>query len=92
MRIMDLAQAIAPGAPVRHIGIRPGEKIHETLLTIDESRNTVENDDLFLIKPSFIDYASPPDMKPVREGYSYSSADNPRWLSIEDLREKLQVI
>lgn len=92
MRIMDLAQAIAPGAPVRHIGIRPGEKIHETLLTIDESRNTIENNDLFLIKPSFIDYESPPDMKPVPEGYSYSSADNPRWLSTEDLRAKLQVI
>src|SRR5215471_4024274 len=51
MRIMDLVEAVAPGCEVDDIGIRPGEKLHETLISEDESRQVVERDDMFVIEP-----------------------------------------
>ncbi len=52
MRLVDLAEAIAPGCAVEYIGIRPGEKLHEVLLSEDEARNAVEFDEMFIIQPS----------------------------------------
>ena len=52
MRLLDLAETIAPGCQVEYIGIRPGEKLHEVLVSEDESRQTVETEDMFVIQPS----------------------------------------
>ena len=52
MRLLDLAETIAPGCEVEYIGIRPGEKLHEVLVSEDESRQTLETDDMFVIQPA----------------------------------------
>ncbi len=87
--IVDLARAIAPDAEIRTIGIRPGEKLHEVLVSRDESRSTVELDDMFVVLPVEAfwfggDWAQ--RGKPVPDGFRYSSAENPEWLSIEQIR------
>ena len=52
MKIIDLAKAIAPGANLEVVGIRPGEKLHEVLISEDESRSTVEMEDMYVVQPS----------------------------------------
>jgi UDP-N-acetylglucosamine 4,6-dehydratase len=87
MRIADMAEALAPDAEQRVIGIRPGEKLHEAMLTEDESRHAVETDYGFVIVPEYASW-------PMREhegrrppaGFRYTSDTNTEWLSVEDLR------
>jgi UDP-N-acetylglucosamine 4,6-dehydratase/5-epimerase len=85
MRLMDLAKAVAPQCKVAFIGIRPGEKIHEALVSVDEARHAVETDSMFVIQPSFSWWGSHncKDAKPLPEGFSYTSDNNADWLSIE---------
>lgn len=87
MKILDLAEVIAPNAEKKIIGIRPGEKIHETLITCDESRHCKEFDDMFVIKPeqSFWDENKFDDGNIVAEGFSYSSDNNKEWLSQSEM-------
>ena len=92
MRITDLARAIAPECPTEIIGIRPGEKLHEAMISEDDSRQTLEFDDHFLIEPQFPwwrenSMGRHPGGRPVAEGFSYSSQTNTQWLSTEELRE-----
>lgn len=94
MRIIDLAKAIAPNLPIKIIGIRPGEKINEVMCPKDLYYDTLEFDDHFVIKPSIefrnIDYtvnALGEKGKPVPDGFDYNSGNNPRFLSVEELRE-----
>jgi UDP-N-acetylglucosamine 4,6-dehydratase len=89
MRVTDLAEALAPGAELRTIGIRPGEKLHELLVTEDESRHSYELPDRYVILP---EYASWPLREVeggsrIAEGFRYASDTNDRWLSVEQLRE-----
>ena len=86
-----LTQAIAPGMPIDHIGIRPGEKMHETMITFDESHNVIEFDNYFVIKPSYAAWGGPErtDGTPVTERFSYSS-DGTYALSVEETRELLR--
>lgn len=88
MNILDLAEGIAPGTPRRTIGIRPGEKLHEILLTGDEARHTIEQEDRYLILPEFLqqDRAHITGI-PVPEGFTYSSDTNDRWVTPEELAE-----
>ena len=88
MNIMDLAQAIAPGCEVEQIGIRPGEKLHEALISEDEARNAVELDDMFVIKPGFAVGAreSWKAGRPLPEGFSYTSEINPQQLGQDELK------
>jgi UDP-N-acetylglucosamine 4,6-dehydratase len=87
MRITDLAEALAPGADHRVVGIRPGEKLHETLITEDESGHTVETDWGFVILP---EHASWPTVEHegirVPRGFRYASDTNDRWLSVNEVR------
>ena len=89
MNIMDLVKAIAPGCEVKYIGIRPGEKIHEVLISENEARHTLELDDMFVIQPVhpwwFAGNWS--EGTPLPDGFRYTSDTNSQWLSVEELRE-----
>ncbi len=90
MNIMDLVEAIAPGCEVEEIGIRPGEKVHEVLISEEEARNAVELDDVFVILPVKTLWFSGGESlrgKPLPEGFRYASDTNPSWLSVDELRE-----
>jgi UDP-N-acetylglucosamine 4,6-dehydratase/5-epimerase len=89
MRIMDMAEALAPGAERRIVGVRPGEKLHEVLITEDESHHSFATDTGFVILP---EYATWPlreveGGRRLPEGFRYSSDNNDRWLTIDELRE-----
>lgn len=91
MRVVDLAEAMAPGLPYEVIGIRPGEKVHELLLTSDEIRHTVDAGEVYVILPEhpWWEHSSWPDGKPLSDGFVYSSDRNERWLSVDELRAML---
>jgi UDP-N-acetylglucosamine 4,6-dehydratase/5-epimerase len=89
MRLLDLAETIAPGCQVEYIGIRPGEKLHEVLVSEDESRQTVETEDMFVIQPAHPWWKAGNwiNAKPLREGFRYSSDSNECWLTRPELEE-----
>src|SRR5256885_106354 len=89
MRLLDLAETIAPGCEVENIGIRPGEKLHEVLVSEDESRNTLETEEMFVIQPTHPWWRSDNwvHAKPLPEGFRYSSDGNDRWLTRRELEE-----
>ena len=89
MALLDLVQAIAPGCQIRETGIRPGEKLHEILLTEDDARHTLEFEDYFLTEPEFPWWAESQwtGGKPLPEGFSYRSDNNTQWLTIEALTQ-----
>ena len=91
MNIMDLAHAVAPGCGVGIIGIRPGEKLHEVLISEDEVRNTIELDDRYIIEPDnpMWNYTPWSDGKKMAEGFKYSSGSNKEWLTVEKLRSMI---
>lgn len=89
MTIPDLAEAIAPGMATVEVGIRPGEKLHETMITAEDSRHTIDIGDYYVIKPETFAYRGP-DGTPVAEGFSYNSGDNDQWLSVPELRTTLR--
>jgi UDP-N-acetylglucosamine 4,6-dehydratase len=89
MRVTDLAEAMAPDLPVDLIGIRPGEKLHETLLTNDESRHAVDAGDVYVVLPEHPWWDDDPgwvDGKAVDEGFIYASDTNDDWLEPGQLR------
>jgi UDP-N-acetylglucosamine 4,6-dehydratase/5-epimerase len=87
MRVVDLAEALAPGVRREITGIRPGEKIHEVLITSDESRHTVGFDDHFAVYPSFPFWHEDafPAGQELAPGFRYASDTNDRWLSTEEI-------
>ncbi len=88
MRVTDVADALAPGVSRRIIGIRPGEKVHEVLITSDESRHAVEFDDYFAIYPAFKFWgAEYPQSVELAPGFRYSSDINDDWLSPKAIRD-----
>jgi UDP-N-acetylglucosamine 4,6-dehydratase len=89
MNIMDLAHAIAPGCQVDTVGIRPGEKLHEVLISEDEARNTVELDNLFVVKPAhpFWNEQHWSEGRPLADGFRYSSDLNVQWLKEQELQQ-----
>ncbi len=80
MKTTDLVTALAPGVKQETTGIRPGEKIHETMITVDDARNTIDMGDRYLIYPAF---GSAPEHKgkPVADGFSYASDSNTEQVS-----------
>ena len=91
MRMIDLADAIAPGIAKKVIGIRPGEKLHEVMITEDDASNTLEYSDRYMIQPAFDFWGRKPvpgtDAKPVEDRFIYSSETNKETLSIRLFRE-----
>lgn len=89
MRIIELAEYLAPNLPHRTVGIRPGEKLHEVMITEDDARMTVELDDRYAICPMIQDWSRAHlvqyGARPVVEGFRYSSDLNTQWLDAEGL-------
>lgn len=95
VRVVDLATAMAPELPQKIIGIRPGEKLHETMCPRDDSHLTLEFGDHFVIKPT-IEFQAPHDFrtnrlgetgKAVGDGFEYSSGTNTQFLKVEEIRD-----
>jgi len=93
-RVVDIAHAVAPHLPLKIIGIRPGEKLHEVMVTEDDSRLTLELDDRYVVEPAFsfwtrqayVDLGA----SPVEDGFRYASDTNTDWL-VGDRLERLLV-
>ena len=94
-KITDLAEAMLPGCGIKEIGIRPGEKLHEIMVTTEDSFTTYEYEKHFIVYPQMTwNNKQQPDMSghKVTEGFSYSSDNNTEWLSVEQIRELLKTI
>jgi UDP-N-acetylglucosamine 4,6-dehydratase len=90
-RIVDVATAVGPNCEQRVVGVRPGEKIHEEMITASDSYNTVDIGKYFAILPTaggytIEEYCSKFGGKPVKPGFAYESGCNPNFLSVEQLR------
>ncbi len=89
MKITDLAKAIAPHMSTVEVGVRPGEKLHETMITSEDSRHTIDIGQYYVIKPETFSYKGP-EGTAVPEGFEYNSATNEDWLSVNDLQITLK--
>lgn len=90
MRVLDLAKAIAPEAEVEHIGIRPGEKLHEVLISEDEARHTVELEDMYVVEPAgtlWFGHGWSDVGESLPEGYRFASDSNEKWMTVDEIRE-----
>ncbi|MGD2179788.1 UDP-N-acetylglucosamine 4,6-dehydratase (inverting) [Lusitaniella coriacea] len=98
MKIVDLAEAIAPGIPHKTVGIRPGEKLHEVMCPGDSSHLTLEFSDHYVITPTIgfvwnFDFTINPLGErgiPVKDGFEYRSDNNPEWITKTQLRDMLK--
>ncbi|MHC1783390.1 MAG: UDP-N-acetylglucosamine 4,6-dehydratase (inverting) [Anaerolineaceae bacterium] len=90
MKVIDLARAVAPEAKINLIGIRPGEKLHEILISEDENRNTVELDDMFVVQPAealWFGREWQKQGKLLNDDFRYTSNENTEWLNIDQIRK-----
>lgn len=87
MRIMDLVEALKPGAETYVVGIRPGEKLHEEMIASDDSYRTLRQADRYVVQPTVKEWwFKDSEGEPVAEGFSYSSNTNDQWLTIPELQ------
>ena len=94
MRVVELARVLAPECRQQFVGIRPGEKIHEVLVTEDEAPRTLDMGSYFVITPNYAAQASMHwnSGRRVPEGFRYSSDTNSHWLGVEDMAEILTTV
>ena len=95
MNVVDLAKAIAPALSIKNVGVRPGEKIHEVMITKEDARNTIEFNDYYIVKPPF-------ELKHLQKSYQdgvsvdndfeYSSGKNKKWLTMEQMKKMINEI
>ena len=94
-KITDLAEAMLPGCNKPEIGIREGEKLHEIMVTVEDSLTTYEYDKHYIVYPQMTwnqKQVIIPGGKKVPEGFSYSSGNNTEWLSVEEIRELVKTV
>jgi UDP-N-acetylglucosamine 4,6-dehydratase (inverting) len=98
-RILDVAEAVGPNCQRPIVGIRPGEKVHEEMITVADAPNTLETDRHFVIVPSLVgrshhealaQYQRHHQGRVVPEGFRYSSGDNTEWLTVPQLRDLIR--
>ncbi len=94
-RITDVAKAVGPGCNVSIVGIRPGEKIHEEMITTSDSVHTIDSGKYYIILPPLSDekkqkYCEYYHAKPVEVGFQYNSSKNNRWLTVDDIRLQIK--
>ncbi len=92
-KILDVAEAIAPSAKLDYVGIRPGEKLHEEMITASDSHNTIDIGKYFALLPAngkekYLNFYQA--AKEVDKGYSYNSGDNDQWVGVEEMRELIR--
>ncbi len=91
MNIVDIARAVAPGSAHETVGIRPGEKLHEQMIGVEDAPHTYEYDEHFKIIPAIHNWSKDPvrirDGRAVAENFAYSSDNNAAWMPIEDLQQ-----
>jgi len=91
MKVLDLAQAMAPDLGHRIVGIRPGEKLHEIMISADDARTTVDLGDRYAIEPAFAEYTREAfEGARLAEGFCYASDSNDEWLAGADLLAVLE--
>lgn len=94
MKVTDLAHAVVPGAELIDVGLRPGEKLHEEMISPEEGRRAVaiQNGKYFVIQPDIATwgYTSPADAEPLPEGFSYRSNQNDQWYTIDEISSIIQ--
>jgi len=91
MRVVELAKALAPECPIEIVGIRPGEKLHEVMVPVDDARNSLEFEDYFAIMPAVHDWNSDTyhlanGGRRCPDGFSYGSDTNTWWLTVDEMR------
>ena len=93
MRLVDLARAIAPNCRLKEVGVRPGEKLHEEMISLDDARRTVQVGGRYVVMPHIAGwgYQPPEDGKPVPEGFCYRSDTNDLWLAADEVRSLVDV-
>lgn len=95
MKVTDLARAIAPNASLEYVGIRPGEKLHEQMISEEDALYSYEYPEHFKILPAIHNWHLSPgrikDGKKVPEGFSYTSDNNSEWMGIEELQRWIAI-
>lgn len=94
-KITDLAQAMMPGCEMPEVGIREGEKLHEIMVTVEDSMTTYEYENHFIVYPQMVwskDKMPTPTGGKVEDGFSYSSGTNKEWLSVDEIKELLKQV
>ena len=88
MRIVDLAKAVAPESDLVEVGLRPGEKLHEEMISIDDSRRTVEMPLRYVVNPVIAEwgYESPEGIQ-LPDGFAYQSNSNSSWIEVDEIRK-----
>ena len=87
MKIIDLAKAVAPDAKLEEVGMRPGEKLHEEMISADDSRRTILLDNRFVVTPVVAEWGyEAPNGKQMQEGHAYRSDTNEMWMTEEDIK------
>jgi FlaA1/EpsC-like NDP-sugar epimerase len=95
-KILDVAKAVCPECELKEVGIRPGEKLHEEMITETDSLNTIELGRYYAILPSVSfsytreQYLKHHNAKPVPFGFKYNSGTNTDWETVDSLREKIK--
>jgi len=92
-KIITVAQAIAPNCKIENIGIRPGEKLHEEMITESDSYNTIEFEKYYAILPSNVNknkYLEHYNAWEIQKGFKYNSATNTNWETVESIRDKIK--
>lgn len=91
MRIIDLARAVAPDAGIIEVGMRPGEKLHEEMISIDDSRRALLAGNRYVVTPVVAEWGfKSPNGTPMAEGVAYQSNTNDLWMTQEDIRDFLK--
>ena len=93
MKVTDLAKAINSDSELVEVGIRPGEKLHEEMISREDSRRTLKLHDRYIVMPTLAEWGwVPPLGESVPEDFAYTSDSNDYWLSVQDIRELLQAL
>ena len=91
IRITDLVEAVAPGSRTDVVGIRPGEKLHEEMISLDDARRTLQIGERYVVLPTIATWGfTPPEGDALPDGFAYRSDTNDVWLDVEGIRSALE--